>query len=78
MARHEKEKAFQYLEEVGKKSFHPRWLLRLMKYDPLLDSIREEERFQLLLRDMEATNFKEQNRVRLLLEEESLRSYMGR
>jgi len=74
----EKEKAHQYLDEFDKLSFYPMWLVALAKDDPLFNSIRQEERFQQILQNMEAKNFKEHERVRVWLEEENLRSYLDR
>ena len=74
----DKEKAYQYLDEVDKLSFYPTWWVTLAKTDPLFNSIREEERFQQILRNMEAKNFKEHERVRMWLEEEELKRYMDR
>jgi len=74
----ENEKAYQNLDEFNKLSFFPMWWVALAKDDPLFNSIREEERFQQILQNMEAKNFKEHERVRMWLEEEELRSYLDR
>ena len=50
----DKGKAYQYLDELNKKNTCPiRWIIYL-KYDPLLDKIRNEERFQKILHNFEA------------------------
>jgi tetratricopeptide (TPR) repeat protein len=48
-----KEKAYFYLDEVNKNNAFPLWWVTLFKYDPLLESIRNEPRFQKILQDVE-------------------------
>jgi len=69
----EKEKAYQYLEEVDEKSVHNRIFVHMLKHDPLLNSIRDEARFQNIQQNIEAKYQKEHERVRVWLEEENLR-----
>lgn len=68
----EKEKAYQYMDEYAKKPFIRLWMLKFTNYDPLYNSIREEERFQKILQNMEAKFQKEHNRVKVWLEEEGM------
>ncbi len=68
----DKVKAYQYLDEVNKKHTFPLWWIILVKRDPLLDSIREEERFQNILQNMEAKYQAEHERVRKWLEEQAM------
>jgi hypothetical protein len=70
--RGEKELAYQYLDEVNKKKIFPLWWVTMFKYDPLFDSIREEERFQAILGDVEAKYQAEHERVRKWLEEQGM------
>ena len=60
----DKEKAYRYLDEVNKnKSFSLEWVT-WFKYDPSLNSIRQEPRFQKILKDVEAKYQAEHERVR--------------
>jgi TolB-like protein len=68
----DKVKAYQYLDEVNKKHNYPLWWISLVKHDPLFDSIREEERFQKILQNMEAKYQAEHERVRKWLEEQGM------
>jgi TolB-like protein len=70
--RGEKEIAYRYLDEVNKKKIFPLWWVTMFKHDPLFDSIREEERFQAILRDVEAKYQAEHERVRKWLEEQGM------
>jgi tetratricopeptide (TPR) repeat protein len=70
--RGEKETAYQYLDEVNKKKIFPLWWVTMFKHDPLFDTIREEERFQAILRDVEAKYQAEHERVRKWLEEQGM------
>lgn len=60
--------AYQYLDEFSKRKNYPLWWLVLAKHDPLFNSIRNEERFQKILQDMEAKYQAEHERVRMWLE----------
>jgi TolB-like protein len=65
-----KEKAYQYLDELNKgNTCQIRWITYL-KYDPPLDSIRNEERFQKILQTYEAKYQAEHERVRKWLEKQ--------
>jgi TolB-like protein/Tfp pilus assembly protein PilF len=59
-----KEKAYQYLNEFNKKKFYSLNWVSLAKHDPLFNSIRNEERFQSVLRNMESRYQEEHERVR--------------
>jgi TolB-like protein/AraC-like DNA-binding protein/tetratricopeptide (TPR) repeat protein len=50
----EKEKAYYYLDEVNKNHSFPIWWINLFKHDPLFNPIRQEPRFQKILKDVEA------------------------
>jgi TolB-like protein len=66
----DKEKAYQYLDEFSKLNFYPFWWIGLAKHDPLFTGIRNEERFQKILQNMEAKYQTEHERVRKWLEEQ--------
>jgi hypothetical protein len=68
----EKVKAYQSLDELNKMNYFPSYRITLLKYDPMLASIRNEERFQILLNSMEAKNLAEHERVRKWLEENNM------
>ena len=68
----DKVKAYQYLDEFDKKNFYPLWWISMAKHDPLFNSIREEERFQKILLNMEAKYQAEHERVRVWLEKEGM------
>ena len=63
-----KVKAYQYLDEFNKMNFYPLWRLSLAKHDPLFDKIRNEERFQKILQNIEAKYQAEHDRVQKWLE----------
>jgi TolB-like protein len=65
-----KTEAYKYLDEFGNKNFYPLWWIALAKHDPLLASIRNEERFQKILQTMETKFQSEHERVRRWLEEQ--------
>jgi TolB-like protein/Tfp pilus assembly protein PilF len=67
-----KEKAYQYLNDFSTKKFFPLWWISLAKHDPLFASIRNEERFQKILKNMEAIYQAEHERVRKWLEEQGM------
>jgi hypothetical protein len=64
----DKPKAWQYLGECNQTL--PRSGLIFLKHDPMLESIRNEERFQKILRDQEAKYQAEHERVKKWLEEQ--------
>ena len=66
----DKGKAYQYLDEFNTLSFQQLLMISLAKHDPLFNSIRNEERFQKILQNMEAKNQAEHERVRKWLEEQ--------
>jgi len=67
-----KETAYQYLDELTKgNTCQARWIYYL-KYDPPLNSIRNEERFQKVLEDYQAKYQAEHERVKYWLEEQGM------
>jgi len=68
----EKEKAYKYLDEFDKKNTYGLWWVSLAKHDPLFASIRNEERFQKILQNMERKYQAEHERVRKWLEEQGM------
>ena len=68
-----KDSAYYYLEEFSRTNAQILILLNFLKFsDPLFESIRQEDRFQKLLRDMEDKHRAERERVRLWLEENDM------
>jgi len=65
----DKTKAYQYLDEVDQLNIFPSWWINYAKHDPLFNKIRNEERFQTILQNMEAKYQAEHERVRKWLEE---------
>jgi len=59
-----KEEAYRYLDEVNKNRAFPLWWVTSFKYDPFFNSIRQEPRFQIILKDVEAKYQAEHERVR--------------
>jgi len=68
----DKVKAYQYLDEFNKINFYNLTMMSLAKHDPLVASIRNEERFQKILQNMEAKYQAEHERVRKWLEEQGM------
>jgi hypothetical protein len=68
----EKEKAFQYLLEFAGKDNYPSWLVAYIKYDPLLDNIRADARFESILNQAIHKYQKEHNRLKDWMEEEGI------
>lgn len=68
----DKGKAYYYLDEVNKNSAFPMWWVILFKYWPLFDPIREEPRFQKILKDVESKYQTEHERTRIWLVEQGL------
>jgi tetratricopeptide (TPR) repeat protein len=64
----DKVKAYKYLDEFNTMNFYPLWWIILAKHDLLFASIRNEERFQKILQNMEAKYLAEHERVRKWLE----------
>jgi TolB-like protein/AraC-like DNA-binding protein len=67
-----KEKAYYYLDEVNKKPAFPLWWVVSFKYVPYFDSIRQEPRFQSILKEVEAKYQAEHERVGKWLKEKGL------
>jgi tetratricopeptide (TPR) repeat protein len=68
----DKEKAYYYLEEVNKNHSFPLWWVTLFKHEPLLSPIRQEPRFQKILKDVEAKYQAEHERVGKWLREQGM------
>ncbi|MCX6302479.1 MAG: tetratricopeptide repeat protein, partial [Bacteroidia bacterium] len=66
----DKTMAYKYLDEFNTMNFYPKWWIVYLKYDVLFDSIRNEERFQKILQNVEAKYQAEHERVRKWLEEQ--------
>jgi tetratricopeptide (TPR) repeat protein len=67
----DKELAYKHLEEFAKTNSQILYIIVMLKQqDPLFDSIREEERFQEILQNMEAKYQAEHERVRKWMEEQ--------
>jgi len=70
--RGEKDKAYENLRIFNQRKIEHMWMVRLIKNDPLLNSIRDEEEFQQIVRDVEAKYQAEHERVRKWLEEQGM------
>jgi tetratricopeptide (TPR) repeat protein len=68
----DKEKAYQYLDEFNKQKSFPLWWVTITKHDPLFNNIRNEERFQKILQNIEAKYQAEHERVKKWLEENNM------
>ena len=68
----EKDKAYFYLDEFNKKNSFPLWWVNLIKQDPLFDNIRNETRFQKIIKDVEAKYQAEHDRVEKWLKEQEI------
>ena len=68
----DKGKAYYYLDEFNKSEFYTLIRIILIKHDPMFESIRNEERFQKILQNMEAKYQAEHERVRKWLEEKGM------
>ena len=68
----DKSKAYYYLDELNKSEFYPLVRIILIKHDPMFKSIRNEERFQKILHNMEAKYQAEHERVKKWLEEQGM------
>jgi len=68
----DKEKAYQYLDEFNTMNFYGLWWISYAKHDVLFNSIRNEERFQKILQNVEAKYQAEHERVRKWLEEQGM------
>jgi TolB-like protein/Tfp pilus assembly protein PilF len=67
-----KVKAYQYLDEFNKSDFYTLYRVILLKHDPLFVNIRNEERFQKILQNIEAKYQAEHERVKKWLEEQGM------
>ena len=63
-------KAYKYLDEFNTINFYQLFWVVFLKHDPLFNSIRNEERFQKILQNVETKNQAEHERVRKWLEEQ--------
>jgi TolB-like protein len=63
----EEKKAFESLKYLTHLGVCPKWLLTLIKIDPLFDSIRDEKRFGQVVSDLESKFMAEHERVRIWL-----------
>ncbi len=70
--RGDKDKAYQYLDEVNKNQAFPLWWVTQFKYNPLLNNIRPEPRFQKILKDVEAKYQAEHERVGKWMKEQGI------
>jgi TolB-like protein/AraC-like DNA-binding protein/lipoprotein NlpI len=68
----DKVKAYKYLDEYSERSYFRPAEISLTKYDPLFASIRNEERFQKIVKMMETKYQAEHDRVRRWLEKEGM------
>jgi TolB-like protein/AraC-like DNA-binding protein len=67
-----REKAYYHLDEVNKIQAFPLNWLQIIKYEPYFDNIRQEPRFQKILKDIEAKYQTEHDRIRKWFVEEGL------
>ena len=70
--RGDNKKAIQYLEKFNDKYSFPLWCVNLIKNDPLFDSMRNESRFQAIVKDVEAKYQAEHDRVGKWLTEQGM------
>jgi tetratricopeptide (TPR) repeat protein len=68
----DKEKAYQCLDIASKQPLHARWGVILYQYVPYFNSIRDEPRFQNILKDVEAKYQVNHERVGKWLKEKGL------
>ncbi len=68
----DKENAFKYLEELYKKKVFGVWWVQFIKEDPLFDSIRNEPKFQAVVKHIEAGFQAEHDRVGKWLAEQGM------
>ena len=68
----EKEQAYEALEEYNTKKSESAIIPIWMETDPLFDSIREEERFQQIYREIRAKYQREHDKLKAWMEEEGI------
>ena len=68
--RGDNEKAYKNLKIFNQKQLIPKWMVTLIKDDPLFAGLRNEPEFQQIVRDVEAKYQAEHERVRKWLEEQ--------
>jgi tetratricopeptide (TPR) repeat protein len=68
----DKAKAYKYLDEYVKRNTFPLWMVTFIKHDLLFYSLRNEERFQKIVQQVEAKYQAEHERVRKWLEEQEM------
>jgi TolB-like protein/Tfp pilus assembly protein PilF len=66
----ERDKAYKCLDEMNKSNSCEFWLLIILRHSQMLEGIRNEERFQKILQNMESKYQAEHDRVRKWLEEQ--------
>jgi hypothetical protein len=64
----EKNKAYENLRKFDDDLIYPSWFVNLIKKDPLFSSIRNDNEFQQIVRDVESKYQAEHERVRTWLE----------
>ncbi len=70
--RGDKNKAIENLRIFNKLQVIPIWMMPYIRYDPLLDGMRDDPEFQQIFREIEAKFQAEHERVRKWLEEQDL------
>jgi tetratricopeptide (TPR) repeat protein len=68
----DKEKTYQYLDEFVKKHSFEACFIAYIKHDPHFNGIRQEPRFQKIIKEMEAKFLVEHKRVRKWMEEQKI------
>jgi len=68
--RGDKDRAYENLKIFNQKQRMPFWMVEIIKNDPLFDSLRDEQEFQQIVRDVEAKYQAEHERIRKWLEEQ--------
>jgi len=70
--RGEKDKAYENLRYFNQRKRMPIWMARLIKNDPLFDSIKDDHEFQNIIKEVETKYQAEHERVRKWLEEQKM------
>jgi tetratricopeptide (TPR) repeat protein len=68
----DKEKTYKYLDEWNKKKVYSLWWVVFLKHEPFFDKLRNEERFQKIVKDVESKYNSEHERVRKWLKENNM------